>query len=310
MAWLGKEVGGSVTDELSRLEPMIETVGGMREIVFDQTRQIDRVLHLLAIDRDGEASLPTRDPEVFSVIRTMIHMAGISGHSVLKLTEEIGLGVKDAYPIARGIIEGVINVTYIMAKGRETAARASRHAEVKAYRDLKREWEAGGNKMAVGWVGSLRAAEIARLDAMLPEFTTAKGRERDWTNDTLKQRLDVVGGVFASTALISLNTSAFNIYRHASEVIHGSFFSARFFWGVTMPGRSAPATRDAIRLTLLDHQFSILSSVIFAYAGLVECFAAYVGQPELNLEVRATLRRLSELPAVAETLSELGDPTP
>lgn len=283
---------------------MTETVAGMREIVFSQTRQIDLCLHLLAQQRDGEIELPSGDPDVFRVILTMIHMVGISGHSLLKLTEEVGLGIKDAYPVARAIIEGVINVVYIMAKGRELAERAARHAEAKAYRDLKREWEAGGMKMATGWSGTLPPDETARLEAMLSEFTTASGREKDWTSDTLKQRLDAIAAVFSNSAMISLTASAFNIYRHASEVIHGSYFSAAYFWGLTMPGRGSPRSKDDFRLTLIDHEFAVLSSTIFAYAGLIECFATYVGLPALRKAVDADLDRLRALPAVAETLAE------
>jgi hypothetical protein len=246
-----------VDDGNARLGPMIETVVGMRELVFDQTRHIDQCLHLLATSRDGEKPLPSGDQEVLKVILTMIHMVGISGHSLLKLTDEIALGVKDTFPIARSIIEGVINICFIMAEGPEAAGRAVRHAEAKAYRDLKREWEVADAKISAGYSGQLPAAEIARLEAMLPEFTTKRGAEKNWTDQTLKQRLAAIADEFPSTTMIALNTSAFNIYRHASEVVHGSYFSARYFWGLTLPGRPAPATRDDLRLTLVDHQFRV-----------------------------------------------------
>lgn len=282
---------------------MAPTITGMREIVFAQTRGIDACLHLLKQQRDGDALLPKGEPEVFRVILTMIHMIGISGHSILKLTDEVTLGAKDTYPVARAIIEGSVNVCYIMAKGKETAERAARHAEVKAYRDLKREWKVGGMKIMTGWSGTLPAEEVARLEAMLPEFTTAKGRETDWTGDNLNQRLDAISDVFPNTAMISLNASAFNIYRVASEVLHGSYYSAIYFWGLTTPRPKTDLTKEEFRLTLMDHQFSALVSTIFAYAGLIECFSGYVGVPELGKAAAAQLERLKALPAIAETLS-------
>lgn len=285
---------------------MAPTIAGMRQIVFTQTRGIDACLHLLKQDRDGEAALPKGEPEVFRVILTMIHMVGMSGHSILKLTDEVSLGAKDAYPVARAIVEGVVNVCYIMATGREAAERASRHAEVKAYRDLKRDWEVGGMKMTTGWSGTLPAQEIARLDAMLPEFTSKKGRELDWTNDTLKQRLDSISSKFPSTAMISLNASAFNIYRVASEVLHASYYSAIYFWGLTNPRQTSGLTKDEFRLTLMDHQFSCLISTIFAYAGLMECFSGYAGVPEIGKIADGQLDQLRTLPAIAETLSNGG----
>jgi hypothetical protein len=287
-----------------RLEPMTETVTGMREIVFGQTRQIDLCLALLKSHQDGKSVFASGEDEVFRIIITMMHMVGISGHSVLKLTDEVGLQAKDAYPIARGVIEGSVNISFIMAGGKEVAERADRHAQVKAYRDLSREWDSGGWQMSMGYSASVPPEEAARLDAMAVEFTTPKGREKGWTAETLKQRLDAIATVFPGTAMISLNASAFNIYRHASEVIHGSYYSAVYFWGLTSPGRGAPRSKDDFKLTLLDHQFSVLMSVIFAYAGLIECFASYVGLPELWKGAGHALDRLKELPAVVEAMAE------
>jgi hypothetical protein len=275
----------------------------MREIVFAQTRCIDACLDLLKRQRDGEAVLTAGEPEVFRVVLTMIHMAGMSGHSILKLSDEVSLGARNTYPITRAIVEGVVNVCYIMAKGRETAERAYRHAEIKAYRDTRRHWDVGGMKMATAWSGPLPPQEIARLEAMLPEFTSKKGRELDWTGDTLKQRLNAISSAFPSTAMISLNASAFNVYRIASEVLHATYYSAIYFWGRTIPKSDSGFTKDEFRLTLMDHLFSTLSSTIFAYAGLLECFSSYVQMPELGKAAAKHLRQLAKLPAVAETLS-------
>lgn len=291
-------------DPSTRLSSMLETVSGMREIVQGQTRQVDKCLHLLKMHRDGELTLPDGDDVVFGVILTMIHMVGISGHSLLKLTDEISLGVKDAYPIARSIVEGAINTSYIMAAGPEAAKKAARHAEVKSYRDLNREWRSGAIEVSVGVLGELPQSELERLEAMLPEFTTKRGGERNWTDASLNQRLDAISEAFSSNAMISLNASAFNIYRHASEVVHASYFSARFFGGLTLPGRPAPSRAEDLKLTLADHQFSVLMSAIFAYAGLIECFSAYVRRPELITEVNVLLGQLANLPAVAEALGE------
>lgn len=277
---------------------MIKTISGMREIVLAQTRNIDQCLHLLSQQRDSQIALEG-DPAVFQVILPMTHMVGISGHSILKLTDEIGLGAKDAYPIARAIVEGSINVCFIMAQGKEMAERAMRHAEVRSYRDRDRKWVAGGMNVAASYSGELEPEVVARLEGLLPEFTSARWREKDWTDKSLKERLDATAEVFPNNALISLVTSAFNIYRHSSEVIHGSYFSALYFWGISTPGRGVPTTADELRSTMLDHQFSILMSTIFAFSGLVECFAAYTNQQSLREASNALLEKLSSLPVMA-----------
>jgi hypothetical protein len=285
----------------SRLVSMTETVNGMREIVHSQTRHIDYCLQILEKNRSGEVGLSQGDLEVLRTILTMIHMVGISGHSILKLTDEVALCVRDAFPIARGVIEGVINICFIMAGGPEVAAKAVRHAEVKAYRDLTRTWEAGGARIELGHSGQPSPEEVARLELMMLEFTTKNGRARDWTDKTLAQRLNVIAEAFPNTAMISLNASAFNIYSHASEIIHGSYFSAMHFWGVTLPGRGAPKSSDEFRLTIIDHQFSVLMTTIFAYAGLVECFADYIGKSDLRELANDALDRLQKLPAIVES---------
>ncbi len=293
-----------MSDKDGRLGPMIETVSGMRDIARSQLRTIDKCLHFLVMHRDHVKKLPRGEKEVFRVILTMIHMVGISGHSLLKLTDEIGLGVKDAFPVARSLVEGAINVCFIMAEGVEAAEKASRHAEVKAYRDLSREWDAGGFKMAAGYSGRLPPDEKSRLETMLPEFTNKRGGEKGWTDKTLKQRLARVEQAFPSSSMISLNTSAFNVYRHASEVVHGSYFSALYFWGMTLPGRKVPATTDDLKLTLVDHQFSVLMSAIFAFDGLISCFAAYTNLPDLATEARTHCDRLNTLPSIKEALTQ------
>jgi hypothetical protein len=45
-------------------------------------------------------------------------------------------------------------------------------------------------------------------------------------------------------------------------------------------------------------------SAIFAFAGVVECFAQYAGVPNLKVGADDVLHRLSKLPAVAETLTD------
>jgi hypothetical protein len=282
---------------------MLTTVAGMREILLTQTRHIDACLYLLIEDEHGRSPLPAGDPDINRVIKALMHMIGISAHSLVKLTDEVGLSAKDGYPIARAIIEGAVNVAYLMASEPEVSRKAQRHAEVRAFRDLSRQGEMGGCTFQVQYQGQIPAVELQRLEAMAAEFSTEKGREKDWTDLSLRQRLDAAAAAFPHNALISLNVSAFSIYRHASEVMHGSYYGALKIWGLTSP-RSGPIDDDAFRLVFVDHQFSTLMSAIFAFAGVVECFALYAGVPNLKVGVDDVLRRLSKLPAVAETLTD------
>jgi hypothetical protein len=300
---MGTALAMSMQNVDHRLSSMSATVAGMRVILLDQTRQLDLCLHILHESELGPEPLDASSPDINRVIKAIMHMIGISAHSLLKLCEEVNLSAKDGYPIARAIIEGAVNVAYLMASDPEILRKAQRHAEFRAFRDLNRQENMGGWTMQAGYQIELPAHQLERLDSMASEFTTAKGRDKDWTELSIRQRLDAAAAVFKSTSLVSLNVAAFNIYRHASEVIHGSYYGALMIYGMNIP-RSGKPNGDEFRLVFLDHQFSVLMTAIFAVAGLVECFAQYAKIPALKLEVDEIIRRLSTLPAVAESLNE------
>lgn len=282
---------------------MLATVAGMRQILLAQTRQVDECLHLLNEDERGDASLLAGEPDVNRVVKALMHMVGISAHSLVKLTDEVSLGAKDGYPLARAIIEGAVNASFLMASDPEIARKAQRHAEVRAFRDLSRKSEMGGWSFDIGHPVNIPSIEAQRMELMAAEFTTAKGRDKDWTDLSLRQRIDATAAAFPSTALLSLSTSAINIYRHASEVMHGSYYGALMIWGMTTP-RPKPLNRDTFRLVFVDHQFTTLSSAIFAFAGMVECFAIYANVPHLKVAVNEAIDALSKLPAVEDALGQ------
>ena len=273
------------------------------DLMGPDPRHIDECIHLLHEHEHGRTTLPAGEADINIVIKALMHMIGISAHSLVKLTDEVGLAAKDGYPLARSIIEGAVNSAYLMASEPDVARKARRHAEVRAFQDMTRNIELGPVAFRVGYESHLPAAEKQRLEEMASEFTTSKGRPKDWTDLKLNQRLDVVASVFPKTALISLGASYFNIYRHASEVVHGSYYGALMIWGTTAPN-NLPITRDDFRLIFLDHQFSTLVSAIFAFSGLVECFSAYAKIPRFKTTANDSLEQLARLPAVAETLEQ------
>lgn len=283
-----------MTDCLARLEELTKTVAGMRSIVNAQVKQLHMhafsIKNLLNIQGGGLKG----DVTVYSVIGPMVHMAAISGLSLLKLTEDINLNVKDAFPVARSVVESIVNVCYLMAEEKE-AERALRHAEFRSLRDLRRSWQTGPISMSVAWQGEISAASKARLGELSKEFISRKGRELSWTDRTLRQRLDAAFLKFDQKSLMSLSGSAFNIYGAASEVVHGSYFSAIHFLGLTGHRRSETDNMLSLKITLLEHQFSVLMSAILAYTSFVECFSAYSDQPALLCEADEAFNKLRDL---------------
>jgi hypothetical protein len=296
-------------DANKKLELTTSTVAPLRELILAQTRLIDHILNSIHLHQAGEHQFAKGDDEVFRIVLTMIHMAGISGHSILKLTKNIGLEVRDTYPIARAIVETVINVLFIMARGREMALRADRHAEAKTYRDLSRDWSAGTLTLKVKFGGTLAADVASRLEDLSSEFTTSKGSERNWIDDSIKQRLAAIGEVFPSSVAVSLNVAAFQVYRHSSEVLHGTYFSAMHFWGLTIPGRPRPSTSVALKEVLAEHQFTVLTALFWCYAALIESVGFYVGDLEYKKAADKLVDRFAELPLVKLSMDQNSKPS-
>lgn len=283
------------------LAELSSAVSAMRALVERQGRIIDGLLAALVQHRE-EAPFLGGDGEVLQTITTMIHMCGISAHSILALTTGTQLQVQDAYPIARKVIEGCINVAFIMAEGADSASRAKRHAEAKAYRDFDRRLTIGGWKLQAGKNINLTPEQRACLDDLVLEFTSKKGFEKDWTDFSLRQRIDRIAASFSERAVLSLLTSYALVYRQASEVAHGSYFAALFFWGIE-PGRNGPSSKQEAVALILNHQFAVLSAVIFAYCGLCETFSEYAEFAPVGAEAAEIMGKLRRIPLIAAALS-------
>lgn len=279
------------------------TLADMRSILFNQTGLIGEWLDMFRRHQAGADVFETGNIDVLRVVYTMIHMTAISAHSVLRLTEGIELQTRDAFPIVRSVVESVVNILFILAKGAEAAQRAERHAQQKAYRDLKRESEAGGQKFTLVSRANLSPSDEEYLSSLAAEFTTRGGREkRDWTDESLTQRIDIATEKFARSSVTLLHAAVFNIYRPSSEILHGTYYSAMHFWGLTTPGRSRPTTKDELELVLCEHQFAVLMSTIFSLEALLECAADYVGASDLMERAKAQFDRLYQSPMIHEAM--------
>jgi hypothetical protein len=88
-------------------------------------------------------SLDGNEREMLRVIWVLMRGIATLTRSVLILTAEFSMGIRDCYGIGRSIFESAVNVAYITARGPEVALMARRHATQKAYRNLLREDPAG-----------------------------------------------------------------------------------------------------------------------------------------------------------------------
>lgn len=240
----------------------------LRAAMYVQTRALDAVLHAL---KDHE-KFSADDREIIDVTIMMIQGLGVSVHSVLKLTEERDMAIRDCLGIARAGFELATNICFITAAGVEEARRAQRHALQKSYRDLHRIGEIGGVRIEVKRDGLPKTDTIPGLEAALAEFSR-KGREvRDWTPLNISARIDAVRLAHEKAAL-SLSVACMSIYRHSSELVHGTFFGVQHFW----TGSRGPArTREAFYETWAEHFQTIFNALYFSVAAVIElCSARY-----------------------------------
>ena len=133
-------------------------------------------------------------------------------------------------------METIINVCFIYAQGTEAAEKISRHAEQKSIRDLERELRFNTSRIRLKWEGQDELVLKEEVKQALNEFTTTTGKdERKWTPENLIKRLEVIASKYEARVGTSLAFGIFSIYRHASEILHGTLFGVLFVLGFTKP---------------------------------------------------------------------------
>lgn len=259
----------------------------LRSILHAQTRLLDAIIHHLSA---GNPAPAIEAKDVVDTILLMIQGVGVSTHSVLRLTAQCDMSVRDCFGIARSMNELAINICYIVASGSSSAQRASRHALQKQYRDLRRSMRLGGVDIEIGASGLPDPASIPGLREALEEFTTRKGEEvREWTPLSLDARIAEVTSVNRSAG-ICLATSTAMIYRHSSELLHGTLFSIRFFW-TDQHGRPA-TTREAYTRIWMNHFTTVFSASFAAVASIVELVGTMFAVPTVKDDQRALDERV------------------
>ena len=259
-------------------EAIYEVVEQLRGFLRRQCNALNHAICVLMASKNYE--LPDSIEKNFSleareIAPIMVQGVGSSCHTLLLLLGIGKLQTRDCFPIARSIVEGVVNVCYILAEGDTAARRAREHAFQKSYRDQKRILETEHAKIAMELKGRPEAQRIEGLSEALQKWTTKSGGERsDWIDLSIHERINIIGREFGSRTAFDLSASSFNIYRHSSEILHGTFFGSLFFFGVTQgePGRAAIA----------GHLVVILVSVIHAVSALLTAVGKYLGASEDN----------------------------
>lgn len=223
-----------------------------KETQFNSPQHLSRMFEALsrqtellkqAYDGLGAQAQPSK---LTPIVGALVFAIMDSVDSVLLLVR--GNKTRDPLIIARSIVETVLNACFICAGGESVAKRAWNHALAKLYRDLERSSQIGDQAIRTKWSGSIDLSKYPEIQEALDEFTTGKGKERrGWTPEDAKGRLAVVLDKYPHAQVSAgLHFAYFTIYRHSSEIIHGTLFGVLHSLGTEMPGGYPSTPADIV----------------------------------------------------------------
>ena len=278
----------------ARVAPLSEYHERGRALLHAQTRAIDSLIdELRLLDSAGENS-------AIRVPLLMLQAAGVSVHSVLALTRERDMSIRDCFGIARSAVETAINAAFIVVSGQPMAEKAIRHMRQKRWRDLRRQGRVGDHRITVSRDVGLTVDDISGLREALDEYTSKRGDEvRDWTPENLETRIATISSRHRRAGLC-LGVASFSVYRPASELLHGTYYGVNLFW---QGSREAPArTREEVdEIWITEHFVTLLTALFFAVSGAIDAIAAVHAlaghsqrQDELSKELSAIVEGMAE----------------
>ena len=194
--------------------------------------------------------------------------------------------LRDGYVIARVIYETAINACFLLTEPAKLSERAIAHAKQKTLRSLVRRIELAGTPLfEFKLSGAEELMNQPTHKKWLDEFTSKSGREiTSWTPENVQERLEAIYQTFGHDNTIGL---AFGLllYRHASEIAHGTLYGTLFSWGATELGRPLKSPKDLgiFRRAELRH---LLKLVCFSLESLICVTSSVVDTPALANEAK------------------------
>lgn len=282
---------------------LINAISGMRTVLESQVSLIGTVLAAL-VDAPGyDKTEKEVEPKVATTVGMISQTAGSSCQTVTKFRQP-GYETRDCFIIARSIVESMINCCFILAEGPKAASKAIRHARQKAFRDLSRDSKIATSRIKLSSLNVPQAEEILGLEEDLKEFSHRSGLEnRNWTTKSVDERIRIAGEKFGSEVLTNLHIARFSIYRHSSEIIHGSFFGSAFWAGFLSPNSTPKSDEDFSKIVGEWHWLLLFGTILSVHAFLV-AFDSKYGLERVSEQANVLLESVKENPYYLEIASE------
>jgi hypothetical protein len=167
------------------------------------------------------------------------------------------------------VVETLINAVYVLTGGEPIAEKAIRHTQQKFYRDLDKKVGRGEYELRITATPRPDVANQAGLKAAIDEFTTARGREKSWTDDSVPVRIEKIGKALGAVPASGLLGAYALVYADSSEIVHGSLFGIQLFYH----GRAKPPENvEDFRTLTAQHLEGILFAVFLALNSYLRAF--------------------------------------
>lgn len=175
--------------------------------------------------------------------------------------------MRDCYSLSRIIFDHVLNLGYFGAKGEETVKKALQHYHQKAFRDLDRKIEIKDLTFGIGLKDIDKAPISDKLKEALNYFTSNKGFEiRSWTGDNVFKKIEIIRDYYGKEIGMMLVINLFFIYRHSSEIMHGTLFGSLFARGMTKPESEQPNDEKELKIFHRTKiSFVLICSILLNY---------------------------------------------
>lgn len=241
--------------------------------------------------------------ELTSVIGPILKFNLDTGRSIKLLAENNYL--RDLIILSRPFVESIINVGFICAKGEEAVLKSKKYAYQKGYRDLFREIKSNDFEIKNDLSDHRQFIDAHRpqhLVEALAEYTRSNGKEvNSWTEETAKQKLDIIGKKYGLGVNGFLTFAFFNIYRDVSEIIHGSYYGIRIMTGMQNKDISAFKSSQEAAEYFTDHQFKLGTLILQQISISIVAIIDILNQ-EFNYETVKAIKEKSGM-----ILKEYGD---
>ncbi len=230
---------------------------------------------------DGEVHKTIEGETLNNVLPLMLQSLGSTVVWTQKLAADLDLSTRHAYPLLRSLIETTINILFIISIGEEGAKKMSRHSIQKFFREVDKNISV--RKLAMSGQRknfSFDKKSILESDLELTpdireivaEFTSKKGREKNWTDENVDDKLKHLEQCYGSSCISGIRFAHQSIYSISSEIIHGTYYASEYFWGY--PGLfGMPRTQEEQGNLFANHCIHIMLCTVQSMQSLLEVCA-------------------------------------